>query len=198
MKKSNLVWIGVVAALLLAACGADVPPSSVPSASGPAPAASSRQSARYTPLPGDSSTPDSASNSSPHAGASLPAYDEGEVVEIREKLFVAQTNDIYLNGEDYIGKTVKYEGIYKNSADWENGSDEVLHFVIRYGPGCCGYDSEAGFEVRWDGEWPEVDDWVEVVGILQKEVYQSGMKVLYVEVQSITVKEERGLENVVT
>lgn len=132
-----------------------------------------------------------------HDTVDLPAQD-GDVIEIPERLFIAQTNDIYLNGEDYIGKTLRYEGLYKNSEEWDDQIEEVIHYVIRYGPGCCGYDGEAGFEVRWDGEWPRVDDWVEVEGVLREERYDSGYKLLYVDVTSLTVKDERGAEYVAT
>lgn len=137
----------------------------------------------------------------PHESA-VPPADDGEIIEITEKLFIAQTNDIYINGEDYIGRTIRYQGIYMDTSDWDDGLDAVVHYVIRYGPGCCGYDGEAGFEVRWgEGvaeEWPELNDWVEVVGVLREEVYDSGMKVLYVELASLTALEERGAEYVAT
>lgn len=123
--------------------------------------------------------------------------DDG-VIEIKEKLFIAQTNDIYINGADYLGKTIRYQGLYADTSDWDDAIDEVYHYVIRYGPGCCGYDGEAGFEVRWDGEWPEPNDWVEVEGTLCEEVFDSGMKVLYLNVDSLTVMEERGAEFVTT
>lgn len=132
-----------------------------------------------------------------HADPDLEAGQDG-VIEITEKLFIAQTNDIYLNGGDYIGKTLRYQGIYANTSDWDDSIGEIYHYVIRYGPGCCGYDGEAGFEVRWDGEWPEANDWVEVEGTLCEEAYDSGMKLLYLQLDSITVMEERGAEIVTT
>jgi len=117
----------------------------------------------------------------------------GDLVEIKEKVFIAQTNDIYLNPEEYLGKTIKYQGIYKNLTLEETG--ETIHYVIRYGPGCCGYDGEAGFEVAWAGGWPQVDDWCEVVGVL--EIYEhNGMRYLRVALDSLIVLEERGAEYV--
>ncbi|MGF7145109.1 uncharacterized membrane protein YcgQ (UPF0703/DUF1980 family) [Anaerotaenia torta] len=113
------------------------------------------------------------------------------VVEIREKMFIAQTNDIYLNSEDYLGKTIKYEGIFKSSY-WEE-DDTTYHFVIRYGPGCCGYDGEAGFEVNWDGGWPQEDDWCEVIGVLE-EYEVNGQTYLQLALTSLTVLEKRGEE----
>jgi len=120
---------------------------------------------------------------------------DSDVVEISEKLFIAQTNDIYINTEDYLGKTIKYEGIFK-SYYWEE-ADTTYCYVIRYGPGCCGYDGEAGFEVAWDGELPGEDDWCEAVGIL--ETYdENGIQYLRLSLTSLTVKDERGAEYVST
>lgn len=119
-----------------------------------------------------------------------------DIIDITEKMFIAQTNYIYLNSEDYLGKTLRYEGLFKNNLEWKTENEDIIHFVIRYGPGCCGYDGEAGFEVRWGGEWPRIDDWVEVVGVLREDAYPNGMQILYLELTSITVKEERGAEYV--
>jgi len=122
-------------------------------------------------------------------------FPDSDVVEISEKLFIAQTNDIYINIEDYLGKTIKYEGIFK-SYDWEE-ADTIYYYVIRYGPGCCGYDGEAGFEVTWDGPWPEEDDWCEAVGVL--EAYgENGFQYLRLSLTSLTIKDERGAEYVST
>lgn len=184
MKKVLILMLAAV--MLLAGCGKNTGDDAPVYA---APPASTYQATAPSAAPAESS-------SVPH-NAPLPA-DEGGVIEITEKLFIAQTNDMYLNAPDYLGRTIKYEGIYKNSADWPEPPDPAIHFVIRYGPGCCGYDGEAGFEVRWDGEYPNPDDWVEVVGVLREEEYQSGYKILYVDVTSLTVKEERGAEFVAT
>ncbi|MDR1099873.1 MAG: hypothetical protein LBL28_05265, partial [Treponema sp.] len=68
-------------------------------------------------------------------------------IEIKEKMFIAQTNDVYLNPEDYLGKTIKLEGLFK--VEQYVGEDKRYCFVLRYGPGCCGNDGSAGFEVAW-------------------------------------------------
>ena len=60
-------------------------------------------------------------------------------------------------------------------------------------PGCCGDDGEAGFEVRWEGEYPEQNDWVEAVGIL--EAYEEeGYQYLRLALSSLTVLPTRGAE----
>ena len=115
----------------------------------------------------------------------------GDLIEIKEKMFIAQTNDVYYNPEDYLGKTFKYEGIFL-IYDY---TDPVFYNVIRYGPGCCGIDSNAGFEVAWDGELPKHNDWVEVVGVLE-EYELDGFMYLRLALSSIKVLPTRGLETV--
>ncbi|GHV24970.1 hypothetical protein FACS189498_2770 [Spirochaetia bacterium] len=119
----------------------------------------------------------------------------GEIIEIKEKMFIAQTNEIYLNAEDYLGKTIKYEGLFKKT----EGDGHEYCFVLRYGPGCCGYDGSAGFEVAWDknkaGKFPQSDDWVEAAGTL-KSYDQDGFPFLYIALSSLKVLETRGAEYV--
>ncbi|MDR2071656.1 MAG: hypothetical protein LBP81_09610 [Treponema sp.] len=119
------------------------------------------------------------------------------VFEIKEKMFIAQTNDVYLNPEDYMGKTIKLEGLFKSYAVEAYGTSYC--FVIRYGPGCCGNDGSAGFEVAWDGgsvsenPYPEEDAWVEATGIL-KSYEEDGFPYLYLALSALNVKEDRGAE----
>ncbi|MDR1950581.1 MAG: hypothetical protein LBQ38_14420, partial [Spirochaetaceae bacterium] len=125
--------------------------------------------------------------------ASLP----GDIIDIREKLFIAQTNEIYLNAGDYMGKTIRLEGLFKSEFYEDTGTGYC--FVIRYGPGCCGNDGSAGFEVAWDSPvqadkpYPNTDDWVEAVGVLQN-YEEDGYPYLYLSLVSLTVKDERGEE----
>ncbi|MCL1958580.1 MAG: hypothetical protein FWF68_03160 [Spirochaetes bacterium] len=125
--------------------------------------------------------------------ASLPS--NKEVVEIKEKMFIAQTNDVYLNTEDYLGKTIKLEGLFKQ----DDAYDKSYFFVIRYGPGCCGFDANAGFEVAWINEkakaYPAVDSWVEAVGTL-KTYEEDDMQYLYLDLSSLNVLKKRGAEYV--
>lgn len=117
----------------------------------------------------------------------------GDIVEISEKLFIAQTNDIYLNPEEYLGKEIRYEGIFVST--YYEPEDKTYCYVIRYGPGCCGFDANAGFEVLWDGKVPQVNDWVRATGIL--EAYKNGeMSFLRVRLSSLEVLDERGAEYV--
>jgi uncharacterized membrane protein YcgQ (UPF0703/DUF1980 family) len=116
-----------------------------------------------------------------------------EVVEIKEKMFVEQTNDVYYNPEDYLGNIIKYEGIFDIYQVPETG--EKLYSVIRYGPGCCGFDANAGFQVVWDGDYPKQNDWVAVAGVLE-EYELEGTMMLRLALSSLEVLDERGAEYV--
>jgi zinc transport system permease protein len=129
------------------------------------------------------------------SGGGGPAAPE-PVLEIKEKMFIAQTNDVYLNAEDYLGRIIKLEGLFKREQYLEEGA--AYCFVLRYGPGCCGNDGNAGFEVAWDSpegepEYPAIDEWVEAVGTL-KSYEEDGYPYLYLSLSSLRVLEERGAE----
>lgn len=121
-----------------------------------------------------------------------PVISDGDIVEIREKMFVTQILDVYYNTEDYMGKQLKWQGIYVEDTDLE--TNEVYSSVIRYSPGCCGDDGVAGFEILLsDEKKPSVNDWVEVTGTLTK-IESGGYEYLAVEVTDILIMEERGEE----
>jgi len=130
-----------------------------------------------------------------NARSSSAASTKG-VVEIKEKMFIAQVNDVYLNPEDYLGKTIKLEGIFKE----EQGYEKSYCFVIRYGPGCCGNDGNAGFEVAWAKEqtrpYPAVDSWVEATGELKSYEEDGYSRYLYLDLSSLNVLDRRGAEMV--
>jgi zinc transport system permease protein len=123
----------------------------------------------------------------------------GEIIEIKEKMFIAQTNEIYLNPEDYLGRTIKLEGLFKRETYW--GEDSPYCFVLRYGPGCCGSDGNAGFEVAWvppdaaaeTPPYPAVDEWVEAVGTLSS-YEEDGYPYLYLALSSLKTLDQRGAE----
>ncbi|MCL1813185.1 MAG: hypothetical protein FWG29_06635 [Treponema sp.] len=119
------------------------------------------------------------------------------IVEIREKMFATQVSDVYLNAKDYLGKTIKLEGIFKSEQYKED--QEPFCFVVRYGPGgCCGFDANVGFEVKWDKnraqQYPAAESWVEATGELK--VYEDG-DYLYIDLASLNVLSRRGAETVV-
>jgi zinc transport system permease protein len=123
---------------------------------------------------------------------------EGVDLVIREKMFIAQVNDVYLNSDDYIGKKIKLEGIFM---DIISGGSKY-YFVIRKGPGCCGSDGQVGFEVCWNPpgqfvlekrEYPQRNAWVEAQGVLS-EYDELGTSFLYLALTDLKVLEKRGAE----
>ena len=108
-----------------------------------------------------------------------------EIIQITDNFFIEQTNDVYLNINDYIGKTIKMEGlIYK----YEDEEGNTYYAVVRNTPGCCGNDGLAGLDIRYNGEYPEENTWVEVVGEVKAEMLY-GTKIPALQVSSIEIKE---------
>jgi len=119
-------------------------------------------------------------------------------VELNDRFFVAQTEEIYKNSEDYLGKTIKYEGILKVYDVY--GADTKYYLVIRYvsyGLGCCAVDTtidaSVGFCVKWDKEYPSENDWVEAVGVLE-EAEVNNKKYLRIALTSLKKLPTRGKE----
>jgi len=120
-----------------------------------------------------------------------PIFD-GKITEIKEKFFSTQVYDVYINTSDYLGTAIKLEGIF--STEIYPGNGQTYHFVNRYTPGCCeGEMFTIGFEVIYDGEYPEQNAWVEAIGVL--EWYdEDGQDYLHLVLFSLKTLEERGQE----
>ncbi|MDR2482014.1 MAG: metal ABC transporter permease [Treponema sp.] len=140
-------------------------------------------------------SPVQAAAASPARESASGAKDRGKVIDIKEKMFIAQTNEVYLNQEDYLGKTLRLQGLFKV----QEGYEKPLYFVIRYGPGCCGFDGSAGFEVAWDAGhgagYPDVDAWVEATGEF-KTYEEDGYPYPYIALSDLRVMNKRGAEYV--
>jgi hypothetical protein len=117
-----------------------------------------------------------------------------DVINIREKVFLAQINDIYSNFEDYKDKTIIVEGMFSHFKD--NGTGDKVPVVYRKGPGCCGNDGWGGFLLRGLKSEPKENDWVKVTGKPILEKSKDGYYSLYLKVANLEVKKKRGAENV--
>jgi uncharacterized membrane protein YcgQ (UPF0703/DUF1980 family) len=122
--------------------------------------------------------------------------DKGSV-EIREKMFATQVSDVYINARDYLGKTIKLEGIFLAA---QYSETDTFYSVMRYGPGgCCGIDGYFGFEIQWPKgstkAFPNPNAWVKAAGQLKS--YQVDYnEYLYIELSSLTELSKRGTEYV--
>jgi uncharacterized membrane protein YcgQ (UPF0703/DUF1980 family) len=122
-------------------------------------------------------------------GADIPVD-----VDVREKMFLTQMTELYVNIPDYLGKTIALEGMFDIFTDQTTG--DVYHTVYRKSPGCCGNDGYTGLEVVWPDEsktYPLLNDWVHAVGVLEQ-YEENGVPYLRLQLISLEVKAERGLE----
>ena len=116
---------------------------------------------------------------------------EGDILEIKENLFITQINDIYFNFDSYKNKTIIVEGMFTYFISYFD--DAKCPAVYRLGPGCCGNDGWGGFLLDYAGKYPEENEWIRVIGTPYiKET--NGFADLYLKVMSIEVKTERGAE----
>jgi len=114
------------------------------------------------------------------------------IVEIPERFFVTQMESLRINADDYVGRTLRYEGLFMTSF-WDlTGEDAYL--IYRYVWDCCGNDGQAGFIIDLGDIEPFPDNaWVEVTGVLEWfEVDE--FRFLRVAAISIREMEERGTE----
>jgi len=120
-----------------------------------------------------------------------------DIIVIKEKMFATQVQDVYNNAEDYIGKTIKLEGLFKQEQPYEG---DPYCFVLRYGPGCCGFDGNVGFEIKWDETraqpFPKEDAWIETIGVLKQYEEDGYDQYLYIDLISLNVLNKRGAEMV--
>lgn len=139
----------------------------------------------------DASLPQSNTLSSPTPNSTKQ---DNDVINITEKMYVTYINEIYTNTKDYIGKTIKIEGMFTSENSEQTG--KTYHYVYRTGPGCCGNDgSMCGFEFTFNGNMPKKNDWICVEGILGT-YEENGNNYLSLNAKSVTVLETRGAETV--
>ncbi len=120
-------------------------------------------------------------------------YDEN-LVELTEKLYVTYINEIYTNYPDYIGRTIRLQGMF--ASEYYQPNDTTYFYVYRIGPGCCGNDGDmCGFEFTWDGQMPADNDWIEVTGTLD-EYELDGQTYLTLKAAAVEKQAQRGSEMV--
>lgn len=88
-----------------------------------------------------------------------------EILDISGPLFAQHIQEIQLNRNYYLGRTIRYEGMFL-SMYWEP-TNETIYFVAQIqGSGCCGIH---GFEVYLNDILPLEDETlVEVTGVLEE------------------------------
>ena len=92
------------------------------------------------------------------------ADEEDYILELDGPDFNSQVQGIQMNPEPYLGRTIRFEGMFFTSY-WEE--DEAIFLIARgVGGGCCGAH---GFEVYLN-DFPRFEDgtWVTVTGVLEE------------------------------
>ena len=112
--------------------------------------------------------------------------DVKNMVEITDNYFIEQTNDVFFNLNDYLGKSIKIEGLIYSYVD-SNGN--ICYAVVRNTPGCCGNDGLAGLDIRYDEDYPAENTWVEVTGVVETDIID-GTEIPAIQVSSMTIKEK--------
>lgn len=193
MKKLLIILVMIVLSIaLLAGCASEDDSGGVPVLTESTDSAVSTGVTSASPPVTDSASPDApdtALSGAEEATGSVAApqsVPDGDVIEIRERFFVTQVEDILLNASRYLGRTIRYEGIFR-SFEWPP-TGETIYFVMRLTRGCCS-EEPIGFEVYLDDsiERPDDDTWVEVTGELKR---HEGT--LMIRVVSLIEPDERG------
>ena len=118
------------------------------------------------------------------AGAEKPRA----ICSLKDRFFIQQINDIYLNPQSYRDKVIQIEGFFGTYVD----EDKVRRYIVfRKTAGCCGDDGSSGFEfVYKKGKLDfNPDEWIFVEGIV-KERSGKGPDI-YLEASSV-VKKDKG------
>jgi uncharacterized membrane protein YcgQ (UPF0703/DUF1980 family) len=109
------------------------------------------------------------------------------VCYLKDRFFIQQVSDIYLNPQDYKNKIIQIEGFFGKYID----ENKVEHYsVYRKTAGCCGDDGETGFEFVYKKEKLsfKADDWILVEAHIAKE--KDGYDRIYLEAISVTPKKK--------
>ena len=107
---------------------------------------------------------------------------EEYIIEISDYNFGVQVQEIQLSRHEFLGRTIRYEGMFMYSS-WE---DEIFYYVARAEGGCCGV---YGFEVYLN-DIPSVgmETWVEITGVLE-EFYVEGEEQAFLRINLVSMVE---------
>jgi len=108
---------------------------------------------------------------------------------LKDRLFIQQVRDIYLNPQTYGDKIIQIEGFFDKYIDEDK---QERYEVFRKTAGCCGDDGRAGFEFVYKKEKLgfKVNEWILVEAVV-KERTIDGYDHIYLEAISV-VKKDKG------
>jgi len=102
---------------------------------------------------------------------------------LKDRLFVQQVQDIYLNPRNYTDKIVQIEGFFEKYID-ENNRER--YEIYRKTAGCCGNDGRAGFEFVYKKEKLKFNmyEWISVEALVKESDH------VYLEAISVNKKDK--------
>lgn len=121
------------------------------------------------------------------------SHNDNTPITIQDDTFVTQMEDIFINLDDYIGKTVTFEG-FVMPLDEEEKQYGITRFYEQ-DHGDHSHTLLVGLVCSYDGTWPAQDTWVEVTVAIDKAESEDGVTPIGI-IQELIVKEERGLATV--
>ena len=127
--------------------------------------------------------------------------DSQDIIKIMENVYVDYINDIYLDSSKYIGKTIEIEGMFTKVIGEDNKNHIYVYRLTDIIEHTHNENSEyeenhevesmCGLEFNYNGNLPNENDWIKVVGKLEK---RNGN--LLINADSVEIMNKRGLEKV--
>lgn len=131
-----------------------------------------------------SSVPKSSYPESTDAAASSALSEAVEkTITFTDENFGQQMESISLLPNAYIGRPIQYSGYFCTQEITTGRETAAIPFVLRDIPADAHGCTTAGFEIYYEGEYPENDQWVEITGVLEYVVH-GGLQLLRVQVSS--------------
>lgn len=118
-------------------------------------------------------------------------------IVIGDNYYDTTINDMFLNPENYIEKNIEIEGMYLENLPWTFVGRYSTSNVCVYCPEGYSY-FEYQLKGKIDREFTAKEDWIKVIGTLTKGNDETSdyQDYYYLEVLSIEIMNERGLETV--
>lgn len=119
-----------------------------------------------------------------------------EVIKVMEPVYLDYVQEIHLNQDEYMGKTIEIEGMF--TSKYDEIENKTFYYIYRLSDNIHYHDDKkeieevmSGFKLTYDKVMPKEKEWIKVIGVLEKEDND-----IVIKATSITTMQERGLEKV--
>ncbi len=113
-----------------------------------------------------------------------------QTIQIQDTSFIAQANDIYKNPDNYKDKLIIVQGLYKTVTT----DNVVRHYITRTAQGSDGKAIAVGFEFKYNGTMPTVDDWIKISGNIESVKGANNTNSVILNTSKLEVMPEKGSE----